>query len=319
MFGTFRFVLAAFVALSHFGVQRAGFNPGQWAVISFYTLSGLLMERQFQKLSRGGNGKRSFYLDRFLRVYPLYFIVLLIACSVAWPAWREALANFALLPLDYTDFSRVNIIIQPAWSLACEAHFYILVPLLVCLPLNGLRWVLVSSLSLFVISPFLPYSTFWAYGGLPGILFVFVSGILLNRKDFLFLKWIVGVMALLLVLFSLSKVFKLGLPTGIHINVAIGYLIAMPSVFCLDRFSPKVKWDAFLGLFSFPLFLCHGLAADFARSHFALSNPLGLLACAIAFSAVLIAAVEAPFDHIRYKLRAKVAKAAPPPAAPATE
>jgi hypothetical protein len=30
MFGAYRFILAAFVALSHFGVVVAGFNPGQW-------------------------------------------------------------------------------------------------------------------------------------------------------------------------------------------------------------------------------------------------------------------------------------------------
>ncbi len=125
MFGAYRLVMAALVALSHFGVQYAGFNPGQWAVICFYTLSGLLMERQHQKL--GGPG--SFYVDRLLRIYPVYLTVLLLASLGHQLSWAGKFANITLFPLNYSSFTGVPILIGPAWSLACEAHFYLLVPL----------------------------------------------------------------------------------------------------------------------------------------------------------------------------------------------
>ena len=303
MFGGYRFVLAALVALSHFGVQIAGFNPGQWAVISFYTLSGLLMERQFQKLSLGGNGTLVFYLDRFLRVYPLYLFVLLLAWVGNPLSWTDAFDNVTLLPLDYSDFTGVPSLIETAWSLACEVHFYILVPLLVLCPVKALRIILSSSLSLFALSPFLPHSTFFAFDGLPGILFTFASGILINRKDFRFIKAVCAVMASFLAVFGFTKLFHAGLPTGIHINVAIGYLIAITAIPCLDRFSPKMKWDIILGLFSYPLFLCHVIAAQFVRGRFSISNPFALLLISIIFAAILILIVEVPFDRIRYKMR----------------
>src|SRR5690348_15080505 len=130
MFGGYRCVLALMVCLSHYGLQFSGFNPGQWAVISFYVLSGLLMERQFNKITQGGKPITLFYLDRFLRIYPMYLIVMLLAASLVQISRFELAANVLLLPLDYTNFFKCNIVIGPAWSLACEMHFYLLVPLL---------------------------------------------------------------------------------------------------------------------------------------------------------------------------------------------
>ena len=301
MFGTYRLILAALVALSHFGVQYAGFNPGQWAVISFYTLSGLLMERQHAKLGGAGN----FYVDRLLRIYPLYFTVLLLA-SLGHPlSWVGRFANLTLFPLNYSFFTGVPVLIGPAWSLACEAHFYLLVPLLVLCSKRTLRVILLSSLSLFVVSPFLPYSTFWAFTGLPGILFTFISGILINRKDFFFLQRLWGVMVFLFAAFCAGKLFHAGLPTGIHINVCLGYLTAVAVIPWLDRFSPKVRWDQNLGLFSYPLFLCHGFVAFLVHRYSAFSAPLILLVTAIGFSVILILAIDIPFDRFRYWLRKK--------------
>jgi peptidoglycan/LPS O-acetylase OafA/YrhL len=303
MFGTYRFILAALVALSHFGVQAAGFNPGQWAVICFYMLSGLLMERQFQKLSKNGNGTSAFYLDRFLRIYPLFFVVLILA-SIGNPfSWRAAVANATLLPLNYSYFTKIPASIAVSWSLACEAHFYLLVPLLVSCSTKTLRVILCASLCFFAVSSCLPHSDFWAYVCLPGILFTFLSGILINRKDFAFIKILWFVMLLLLALFSLTKLLHTGLRTGIHVNVAIGYLVAVIATFSLDKLSPNVKWDKSLGLVSYPLFLCHEPAAAFLEHHWGIYNPLELLFLSILFSIILILAVETPFDRIRYRCR----------------
>jgi peptidoglycan/LPS O-acetylase OafA/YrhL len=306
MFGSYRFILAAFVALSHFGVQYAGFNPGQWAVVSFYTLSGLLMERQCKKL--GGTGM--FYADRLLRIYPLYLAVLLLTFLTSRLSWAGSLANVLLFPLNYREFTHIPNLIIPAWSLACEAHFYLLVPLLVVCSTRTLRLALWASFLVFAASPFLPHSTFWAFTGLPGILFTFVSGMLISRQDFQFLKRFWLVMALLCTAFIGGKWLQAGLPTGIHINVSLGCLMAILMVSALDRFSPRVGWDRRLGLFSYPLFLCHGLVAGHVQDWFSVSNPFILLAAAVGFSAVLIGAVEIPFDRVRYGLRKDVKRAA---------
>jgi peptidoglycan/LPS O-acetylase OafA/YrhL len=111
------------------------------------------------------------------------------------------------------------------------------------------------------------------------------------------------IMALLLIAFGGGKWFHAALPTGIHINVCLGCLAAILMISFLDRFPPKAGWDRKLGLFSFPLFLCHGLVAQFVWNWFSISNALILLAAAICFSAILILAVEIPFDRVRYGLR----------------
>jgi peptidoglycan/LPS O-acetylase OafA/YrhL len=111
MFGAYRFILAAFVALSHFGAVVAGFNPGQWAVICFYTLSGLLMERQFHKLSQHANGTAAFYLDRFLRIYSLFLVVLLLAWAGNRLSWGTAVANVTLLPMNYSSLLGIPTLI----------------------------------------------------------------------------------------------------------------------------------------------------------------------------------------------------------------
>lgn len=306
MFGGYRFILAMLVALSHFGFQGAGLNPGQWAVISFYVLSGLLMERQFQKLSRHGSGTRSFYLDRFLRIYPLYIVVLLIAwMGASHPSMsrHEAFANLVLLPLNYSYFTGVFAWGLPSWSLACEAHFYILVPLLMLCSIKTLRILLGGSLCFFAFSPFLADSSFWAYISLPGVLFAFLTGILLSRRDYMFIKTVWLTMGLILLVFVATKFTHTGLLTGIHINVTLGYLIAVVVINFLDRFTPDVKWDKFFGLFSYPLFLSHCVVAKLVSDYWHVFNPIALLSAGILFSAVLIVVVEIPCDRVRYKLR----------------
>lgn len=305
MFGAYRFILAAFVALSHFGVIIAGFNPGQWAVICFYTLSGLLMERQFQKLSQEFNGIAAFYLDRFLRIYPLFFVVLLLSWVGSRLSWGAAAANVTLLPLNYSSLFGIPVLIAPSWSLACEVHFYLALPLLAFLSTRILRVILIASLFLFAVSPLLPNSTFWAFTGLPGILFTFLSGILINRKEYRFIQILWLTMLVLLITFGLTKYLHMGLRTGIHINVTIGCLIALISTVSLDKLSPRVQWDRILGLFSYPLFLCHELAAEFIGRHWHIWNPLELLLGAILLAGILILIVEIPCDRFRYRMRAR--------------
>src|SRR5208283_5113900 len=107
MFGTYRLILASLVALSHFGLVVAGFNPGQWSVLSFYVLSGFLMEHQFRKLSATGNSY-AFYTDRFLRIFPVYAVVLLLAALLTRPTWPVLLINAALIPLNYSSLTGVQ-------------------------------------------------------------------------------------------------------------------------------------------------------------------------------------------------------------------
>jgi peptidoglycan/LPS O-acetylase OafA/YrhL len=136
--------------LTNSGMTRGGqsinrFNPGQWSVLSFYVLSGFLMEHQFCKLSTTGK-PITFYVDRLLRVFPVYAAVLLFVVFLAHPTWWILLINASLIPLNYSYFTGVPVMVGPAWSLACEAQFYLLVPLFVRAKTSTIRWLTSGSI-----------------------------------------------------------------------------------------------------------------------------------------------------------------------------
>lgn len=256
MFGSYRLLLASLVALSHYGLIVYGFNPGQWAVLSFYVLSGFLMERLFCKIPCDG-AALVFYADRFLRIYPLYLVIALGTLAIDSSGRRWILENLLLLPLNFAEFTGTRSSIAPAWSLACELQFYLLVPFLSLLGNRSLRFLCLLSVVVFCMSPWLPHATFWAYLGLPGILFAFLSGMLFARGDVIFLKSLWLLFAFLCLLFLASKTLFEGVHTGINVNVCIGYLVALPVAMILSRYSPRASWDQRLGLLSYPLFLIH--------------------------------------------------------------
>jgi peptidoglycan/LPS O-acetylase OafA/YrhL len=302
MFGSYRLLLALVVALSHVCLTYRGFNPGQWSVVCFYVLSGFLMEKQFHKLAPSG-GTRAFYLDRFLRIYPVYFAVTLL-CAVFLPIdWLDTLINFTLLPLNYHSLTNIPILVDPAWSLACEAQFYLTVPFLALAPTRALRVLLTMSLLFFAVCVVLPDTGFWAYRGLPGIIFTFVSGMLISRREWPTLRVAYAFIAFLWLLFSSFKMLSIHLLTGIHINVCIGYLIAIPVTCYLSRLSPKVAVDQFFGLFSYPLFLVHMFVFELFSKHGAPPSVGPFLICSLLAAAALVLLVEKPSDILRYRLR----------------
>ena len=305
MFGSYRLLLASLVALSHYGLVVYGFNPGQWAVLSFYVISGFLMDHLFAKIPPPG-GAVIFYCDRFLRIYPLYLIITLMTLVIDPSSRRWFLENLLLVPLNYGEFNGARSAIGPAWSLACEVQFYILVPLLVSARTRVLRLLCSLSVAVFCISPWLRHSTFWAYIALPGILFAFLTGMLLSRGDLAFLKKIWITFAVLFGLFAVSKLLPYGARTGIHLNVCIGYLIALPAALRLSRLSPGVSWDRMLGLLSYPLFLVHELVRKCMNVFFHDPGMVVLLLAALVVSLILVLGVEIPFDHLRYRLRQRL-------------
>ena len=252
-----------------------------------------------------------FYIDRFLRVFPIYLAVLLLSAIYMRPTWLVFLNNLALVPLNFYLLTGAFLLIGPAWSLACEVQFYLLVPLLVRASTPAIRLLAVGSMAFFVSSTFLPNTDFFAFAGLPGILFAFLSGMLIRRKDVFFLRCAWFAFVVLLIGFGCSKLAHWSLPTGIHINVCIGYLAAVPLVFRLSAYPPDTKWAQRLGLFSYPLFLVHQPLGMFLAAHMAHANMFLMLFFAIIAAGLLVLLVEKPFDRIRYKVRKRLIVRAP--------
>ena len=197
------------------------------------------------------------------------------------------------------------MIIGPAWSVACECHYYALAPFFARTSLRPIHAVMIVSLAVFVAAPFLPHSAWWAYTGLPGIIFTFLSGALLRRvAQARFVKNIWAALILVLIVFACAKIKHPLWRTGININVCIGYLLAIPLMRWLSSL-PQVKWDQRLGLLSYPLFLIHEPINDLAlKMGFHWAMPLKLVLSLVA-AALLVLVVEMPLEKIRYKIREK--------------
>jgi peptidoglycan/LPS O-acetylase OafA/YrhL len=118
---------------------------GGWGVDLFFVLSGFLITRILLE-TRGKPGYfRSFYARRVLRIFPLYYLYLvLLAVALAlipvaqvardafergWPWYALYLTNIKLVYSYDLDPGSV----QHLWSLAVEEHFYLLWPAVVAL------------------------------------------------------------------------------------------------------------------------------------------------------------------------------------------
>ncbi len=148
-----RFLLASFVVLFHipqFFANRSFpyyddlplFHRGTEAVYMFFSLSGFLIIRQlfFEKSRTGTVDLRLFYYRRILRIFPLYYLVLIFGFLyyrfIIPSLGFEYENSYDLLEgvlLSITFFSNIFATYSPGgileilWSIAIEEQFYLLI------------------------------------------------------------------------------------------------------------------------------------------------------------------------------------------------
>jgi peptidoglycan/LPS O-acetylase OafA/YrhL len=112
-------------------------NYTQTGVHLFFVLSGFLLFLPYARTmleDRPLPGARRFYQRRALRILPTYWVCMVVLVLAQWPAFASptGLANVAThTVLLHDDFQQFNRAIEgPFWTLAIEAQFYVLLPLL---------------------------------------------------------------------------------------------------------------------------------------------------------------------------------------------
>ncbi|MCE8622009.1 acyltransferase [Bacteroides fragilis] len=168
VFGAHCYVIDDFFDL-HF------FKEGFVGVSFFFVLSGFIIAYNYQKkLSESRMTKRSFWVARIARIYPLHVLTLLIAAALGgyviasgFTDWSKhflaslTLTNAYIPKADY--FFSFN---SPSWSLCCEQLFYFCFPFLVPMAKNykGLFCVfLISAILVIVGMYFTPESDIKGY------------------------------------------------------------------------------------------------------------------------------------------------------------
>ena len=130
MFGYLRFILATIVLLSHTGLSPEWGNLGATSVTIFYMLSGFVITNILNKFSlKKERIILTFYIDRVLRIFPLYIISLILYSLYLSNldlnfSIIPFLQNLILIPCNYIT----NPIIPVSWSLALEFQMFLIMP-----------------------------------------------------------------------------------------------------------------------------------------------------------------------------------------------
>lgn len=290
MLGIVRFVLAILVLLSHASGTGFKLNLGIVAVIIFYFTSGYLMRRSYGRfVSHSKTPIRDFYLDRVLKLFPQYSLVVLasfaaIACfgpaqyvlfMNQEPALDKILLNLALLPANYVfppfivEGMLPHPIIPPAWSLSAEFHFYLLLPLIFLLSRRGFIALIGIVASIQIGALFFANGNFnsdnFGYRFIFGALTFFLFGYAYaSREDLPFKQvtyfiWLIYTCLLLLI----APAFKLFNNPQV-MELLVGAVLALPLVSAALNSKPQELWlrkfDTLLGRLAYPIFISHFLS-----------------------------------------------------------
>lgn len=145
MLGVLRVVLALMVMAKHL-FWHVG-PLGSYPVFGFYLISGYLMTLTLhQSYGYSARGRWRFAVNRFLRLYPLYWAVALLSVGIVLlighgdarsyhyalylprTAW-EMVSNLLMLYPSWIPWHTVPRLSPPTWALSVELFFYLLMGL----------------------------------------------------------------------------------------------------------------------------------------------------------------------------------------------
>jgi peptidoglycan/LPS O-acetylase OafA/YrhL len=270
--GLLRLVLATLVLLSHAGVRFAGYNPGVFAVVVFYLISGYVMAGLIHGHYNGPRHIGSFYVDRTLRIFPQYLFYM--GAALVWqlasgtttlflthsPTSVDLLNNVTVIPLNFFMFngSDAYTLVPPAWSLGAELQFYLLAPVMLIWPRVG-AVLAAASLLVQLLAMHAVLNTDWyGYRLLAGVLWFFAAGMLMFHLR----PKAVAAAALIapaagLVLYAYLRVRHLNV-ISYNTEVLAGWAAGVPLVLWLGR-RRSGGLDHLAGDVSYGMFLNHFL------------------------------------------------------------
>ena len=245
-----------FLSVFFFHCNIEGFQLG-WAGVSvFFTISGFLITEILINSKNSNSYFKSFYARRALRIFPIYYLYILLA-TLLFILIKRYFPNDFFYYLFYSPnilwvSSNFTSDLQPVmahlWTLAIEEQFYIIWPAIIYfIPLRSLS----TTCSLMIAAALIYRMTNIYIGGcfyctsilLPsqldllafgGLLACFKNGLIQNDKIKYLIKtsWIIGLVGLTIIIFTV------GVNNG---NVLSGYdLLKSPENYQMNIFTGQI-------------------------------------------------------------------------------
>lgn len=119
--------------------------PGRTAVWIFFGISGYVIAYGFvhRRYLLDGSGLKHFYLNRFLRIYPLFLLLSVLGWLTMWVGSGQNPLEWANVPSQFfgLQFNHAYKLNSVFWTLGLEIQFYAIAPALVMLFfINNARW-----------------------------------------------------------------------------------------------------------------------------------------------------------------------------------
>jgi peptidoglycan/LPS O-acetylase OafA/YrhL len=156
-----RGIAVAMVCGCHLWPESRIFFCGWSGVDLFFVLSGYLITQIILRNGQEPGFLRAFYVRRTLRIWPVYYLTLMVI--IAFAPWLARSRGWVVTSLGYYLTYSQNLFVSqiphdsvyrkcygPTWSLALEEQFYLIWPALVLLlprrglPLVAIGWIVVS-------------------------------------------------------------------------------------------------------------------------------------------------------------------------------
>ena len=305
MFGTYRTFLALCVVVTH--LLKAGALGGH-AVHGFFILSGYLMTLIMEKsYGYGLKGFSAFVFNRFLRLYPTYWIIFsLSVIAIIYFGETEARSYHPAIYLPstttewlqsltmvYANLVPITVgprVAPPTWALTLELTFY----LLIALGLSRTKRITLAWFSASVLytlaTYFFDHGADYRYIYIASASLPFSIGAITYHHRERIRESLLAVsncktLRLLLICFVVNSLVSsastyLGWPSGIvsicqYLNMAInvlviGILLNKPALPVSEATDKKI------GDYSYPLYLCHwqaGMLVSLSLFHRAERGP----------------------------------------------
>ncbi|MGO9324331.1 MAG: acyltransferase family protein [Terracidiphilus sp.] len=168
-FAAVNIVLFHFSNPQWFGFLAPVINAGFISVSYFILLSGFVLAYNYSERARNGElDRKRFWEARFTRIYPIYFLSLLLSLgqlSGEYPTHTKAMfwTGVVLTPLLLQGFVPAvsTFLNTPAWTMSAEAAYYVLFPFVA-------KWKRPERMAPHIMK----MAGVWALGLVPGALYM---------------------------------------------------------------------------------------------------------------------------------------------------